>query len=70
MLRNLLPIVLFAVLIALGLAFIPNGMVKGFQIFGKIIVIIITIGLAVAIIQKLTPLTIIEGLNPIEERCV
>ena len=65
--RNLLPIVLFAVLIALGLAFVPNGMVKGFQIFGKVIVVIITIGLAAAIIEKLTPLTLIEGLNPIEE---
>lgn len=66
-LRNLLPIVLFAVLIALGLIFIPNGMVKGFQVFGKIIVIIITIGLAAAIVEKLTPLTLIPGLNPIEE---
>ena len=65
--RNLLPIVLFAVLIALGLAFVPAGMVKGFQIFGKVIVVIITIGLAAAIIEKLTPLTLIEGLNPIEE---
>lgn len=45
-LRNLIPIVLFAALIALGLWLIPNGMVKGFQVFGKIIVIIITIGLA------------------------
>lgn len=54
-LRNLIPIALFAVLIALGLAFLPNGMVKGFQVFGRIIVIIITIGLAAAIIQKLTP---------------
>ena len=66
-LRNLIPIVLFAVLIALGLWLVPNGMVKGFQIFGKIIVIIITIGLAAAIIQKLTPLTVIPGMNPIEE---
>ena len=66
-LRNLIPIVLFAALIALGLWLIPNGMVKGFQVFGKIIVIIITIGLAAAIIQKLTPLTIIPGMNPIEE---
>ena len=66
-LRNLLPIVLFAVLIALGLAFVPGGMVKGFQIFGKIIVIIITIGLAAAIIEALTPLTIIPGLNPIHD---
>ena len=66
-LRNLIPIALFAVLIALGLAFLPNGMVKGFQVFGRIIVIIITIGLAAAIIQKLTPLTLIPGMNPISE---
>ena len=38
-LRNLVPIVLFAVLIAVGLWLIPNGMVKGFQVFGKIVVI-------------------------------
>jgi len=65
--RNLIPIVIFAVLIALGLWRIPNGMVKGFQVFGRIIVIIITIGLAAAIIQKLTPLTLIPGMNPIED---
>ena len=56
-----------AVLIALGLFLIPGGMVKGFQVFGKIIVIIITIGLAAAIIQELTPLTLIPGLNPISD---
>ena len=66
-LRNLIPIVLIAALIALGLIFLPNGMVKGFQVFGRIIVIIITIGLAAAIIQALTPLTIIPGMNPISE---
>ena len=65
--RNLIPIVIFTVLIALGLWRIPNGMVKGFQVFGRIIVIIITIGLAAAIIQKLTPLTLIPGMNPIED---
>ena len=66
-LRNLIPIVLIAVLIALGLFLIPGGMVKGFQVFGKIIVIIITIGLAAAIIQELTPLTLIPGMNPISD---
>ncbi len=65
--RNLLPILLFAVLIALGLVLVPDGMVKGFQIFGKIIVIIITIGLAAGILQALTPLTLIPGLNPIHD---
>lgn len=66
-LRNLIPIVIFALLIALGLWKIPNGMVKGFQVFGKFIVIVITIGLAAAIIEKLTPLTLIPGMNPIED---
>ena len=66
-LRNLIPIVLIAVLIALGLRLIPNGMVKGFQVFGKIIIIIITIGLAAAIIETLTGITVIPGLTPLEE---
>jgi len=66
-LRNLIPIVIFALLIALGLWKIPNGMVKGFQVFGKLIVAVITVGLAAAIIEKLTPLTLIPGMDPIEE---
>ena len=66
-LRNLIPIALFAVLIALGLAFIPRGMVKGFQVFGRVVVILITVGLAAGIVQALTPLTLIPGLAPIEE---
>lgn len=65
--RNLIPILLFALLIALGLWLIPEGMVKGFQVFGKIVVIIITIGLAAAIIEKLTGLALIPGMNPIED---
>ena len=44
-LKNLIPIVLIAVLIALGLAFIPNGMVKGFQVFGRFVIIVITVTL-------------------------
>ena len=66
-LKNLIPIVLIAVLIAVGLWLIPNGMVKGFTVFGKIVVIIITIGLAAAIIETLTGITIIPGMNPIDE---
>ena len=66
-LRNLIPIALFAVLIALGLAFVPRGMVKGFQVFGRIVVILLTVGLAAGIVQALPPLTLIPGLAPIEE---
>ncbi len=66
-LRNLIPIVIFAILIALGLYFIPNGMVKGFKVFGQIVVIVITVGLAAAIVETLTGFVLIPGMNPIDE---
>ena len=66
-LRNLIPIVLIAVLIAAGLLLAPNGMVKGFQVFGRLIIILITVGLAAAIIQALTGIVIIPGLAPLSE---
>ncbi len=66
-LMNLIPIVIFAALIALGLWLIPKGMVTGFKVFGRIVVIVITIGLAAAIIETLTGLVLIPGMNPIDE---
>ena len=66
-LRNLIPIVIIALLIALGLWRIPNGMVKGFSVFGKIIIIIITIGMAAAIIEALTGITVIPGMASLDE---
>jgi ethanolamine transporter len=66
-LRNLIPIALIALLIALGLWKIPNGMVKGFRVFGKGVVAVITVGLAAAIIQELTGLVVIPGLGELSE---
>jgi ethanolamine transporter len=66
-LRNLIPIALIALLIALGLWMIPNGMVKGFRVFGKGVVAVITVGLAAAIIQELTGLVVIPGLGELSE---
>ena len=65
--RNLVPILLIAVLIALGLWKAERGMIRGFAVFGKIIVGIITVGLAAAILQSLTGLTVIPGLAPLSE---
>ena len=65
--RNLIPIFLIALLIALGLWKAENAMIKGFTVFGKIVVAIITIGLAAAIIETLTGLVIIPGLAPLSE---
>ena len=66
-LRNLIPIVLIGGLIALGLWKAEKAMIKGFGIFGKGVVAVITVGLATAIVQSLTGWTLIPGLNGIEE---
>lgn len=66
-LRNLVPIVIIAVLIALGLWRAERAMVKGFAVFGKFVVIVVTIGLAAAIVEALTGYAIIPGMAPISE---
>lgn len=66
-LRNLIPIVLIAVLIALGLWRAEKAMVKGFEVFGRIVVIVVTIGLAAAIVEALTGFSILPGMAPISE---
>lgn len=66
-LRNLIPIVLIAVLIALGLWKAEKGMIRGFEVFGKGVVIVITAGLAAAIVEALTGFVLIPGMAPISE---
>lgn len=65
--RNLIPIILFSMLIALGLWKFQSAMVKGFTYFGKFVVAVITFGLGVGIIEQLTGIVIIKGMNPISE---
>ncbi len=66
-LRNLIPIVLIAALIALGLWKAEKAMIKGFGYFGKGVVAVITAGLAAAIVEAITGFVIIPGLTPITE---
>lgn len=66
-LRNLVPIVLIALLIALGLWRAENAMVRGFEVFGKLVVAVATVGLAAAIGEALTGYPIIRGMEPIAE---
>ena len=66
-LRNLVPIVLIAILIALGLWRAERAMVKGFALFGKAVVILVTVGLTAAIVEELTGYAVIRGMAPIEE---
>lgn len=66
-LRNLIPIVLIAALIAFGLWKAEKGMIRGFVLFGKGIVALITIGLALSIFQELTGMVFVPGLAPLSE---
>ena len=51
---NLLPITVFCVLLALGLKFFPRGMIRGFMIFGKIVLSVLTLIAAGSIIEYYT----------------
>ena len=66
-LRNLIPVVLIALLIALGLWKAEKAMIKGFGLFGKGVVALITAGLAAAIVKALTGFELIPGMVPVEE---
>lgn len=66
-LSNLVPILLIALLIALGLWKAEKAMIRGFAVFGKGILAVITFGLAVAVIQSLTGVTLIPGTVDISE---
>ena len=65
--RNLIPIILIAITIALGLWKAEKALIKGFTIFGKAITAIITIGLILAIVEALTGFVILPGMTPISE---
>lgn len=61
---NLVPVIIVAAAITLGLKLAPNKMISGFEIFGKGIVVIITIALAAAVIEALTGFALIPGMAP------
>lgn len=66
-LRNLIPIVIIGALIVVGLLFAEKGMIKGFGLFGKGVVALITLGLGAAIVEELTGFVIIPGMAPLSE---
>ena len=61
-----LPILFLALLLLAGLKWIPKAMVKGFQVFSKLIQIVVTIGLILAAVSHLISREILPGMAPIE----
>ena len=72
---NLIPVFIIAALLALGLWFIPNGLLRGFNGFSIGITVIILLAFAIAIIQGLTGgmldnVPIIRDMDPIDDQLV
>lgn len=65
--QNLTPILLIAIAIVIGLWRAEQKMIRGFGIFGKIVLALITLGLAAAIVEALTGWVIIPGMAPLSD---
>ncbi len=67
---NIIPILLFSIIIAVCLLKFPKGCIKVFSVIGKFIVILVTCGLALGIFQYLTGKEIVKNTAPIMESAV
>jgi len=65
--KNLIPIIIVSLLLALGLWRIPERMIKGFTVFGKGVVAVITAGLAAITVETLTGFVVIPGMAPVSD---
>ncbi|WIV12334.1 ethanolamine utilization protein EutH [Proteiniborus sp. MB09-C3] len=64
---NMIPIILLAAFLALGLIKWPDKLIKGFGYFSKVIVTIGAIGLMVSIFERISGIVIIPGMEPFDE---
>lgn len=67
LLINVIPITLISFILILGLKFLQDKMIKAVLYFGKFILCISTIGLAVSSFESLTGVVLIKGIAPIQE---
>ena len=64
---NLVPITIISLIIILGLWKIPELMIKIFIWFGKLIIVLSTLGIVAMIVQVLTGFVVIPGMTPFLE---
>ncbi|MCT8138452.1 ethanolamine utilization protein EutH [Anaerobacillus sp. CMMVII] len=66
-LLNLIPTILFSILISVGLWIKPEKMISGFSVFAKGVEILALIGLIAIVVETFTNITIIPNLTPLDE---
>lgn len=67
LLRNTAPILVFAILLAIGLVKIPNKLIKGFSVVGRVIVILSIVGLLLQGVNSILGIKLIKDLAPFNE---
>ena len=67
MIKNLIPVIIFAALIAVGLVFIQKIMITIFLWFGRFVVALLTTSLILAALEHFTGLVIVSGMDPITD---
>lgn len=66
-LPSLIPIIVLAIVLIIGLIKLPKKIMKGFSYFGRSIHIISTIGLIAIIFETMTGIVLIPGMTSLEE---
>ena len=64
---NLIPVIVIALLVILGLLFAPEFTMKVFKWFAKLLLAVITVGLCAAAVEAMTGFAVIKGMTPISE---
>ena len=67
---DMLPLAVLSVLLSVGLLLVPDFCVRLFGVIGKCIQVIITLGIAIGMIELLTGRTVMKGLGTLEEGAV
>lgn len=70
LLWNLVPILIFAIVLVVGLLKAPSVLMRGFNVFGKLIMALSVAGLLLQGIDTIFGVTLISGLSPLSEAAV
>ena len=64
---NLIPLTVFAIVLGIGVFFLPKFCIKVFRVFGVFIKVLVSFGLALGFIKFLTGYELIKGIGTFEE---
>lgn len=64
---NLIPLLIMAVIMIIGIMFFQTFLIKVFEVFGKLMNVVAIVGISAAAFKYLTGMTLIKGIAPLNE---